>query len=241
MQPLVAVSLTGMRFSRLDTHPEEKKTAQEFTPTQGLCLIKNTFISLDSLELKDLLQFKDSPFSMMATSLTSEHSKQGMFSFKTQIELDAMSWESHQMVVASDWGFKMSPSTKKRNYAIDQLTAPSSYFDKSLGHQHFVAFRSVVHENGLHCIDVDVQHLIAQWNPSTIIALQRFIGRLKKAALTILKTPTAKTVLSPSDTLVEDMPPKEPPKTPEPQTLAHNVIFSVNANIESICICLSEC
>ena len=231
MKPLVALALVGIRFSRVVTDPLESQT------TQGLGLITNTFVSLDTLELTDLLRHGDSPFRVMATSSNTEqhlNSKHGLFSFTSQIELVAMSWQSHK-IIASEWGYQMSPSMKQRHGAIHQLTPPSSYFDKSSGkHEHLMAFHSVVYENGLHCIDFNVQHLTAQWNPSTIIALQRFLGRLKKAALSIFLKTTTATKNGASNSDMGQLPPKEPAES-------CHVMFSVNADIESICICLSEC
>lgn len=200
---------------------------------QDLHLRKNTFLSLDSLELTDLLRQKDSPFRLIATSSSqAEHTKHGMFSFVFQIELDAMSWGSHNLT-ASEWGFEMSSSMKKRHTAIHQLTPPSSYFDRSSGQkEHFLAFNSVLYDTGMSSIELNMRHLTAQWNPSTIIAIQRFLGRLKKAASSILQRPTSSSTNSPIN-LDTVQPPLAQPTS--------QVIFSVNARIGSICICLSEC
>ena len=134
----------------------------------------------------------------------------------------------------SGWAFQMAPSMEKRQNAIYQLTPPSNHFDKSLGqNQPLLAFQSVLHDSGLHCIDVNVQHLTAQWNPSTIIACQRFLGRLKKATFTILGTRTGN---ANSTGALE-------PRSPPSKEVANSFIvaFSVNAEFGSICICLSEC
>ncbi|KAL7555190.1 hypothetical protein ACHAWF_018839 [Thalassiosira exigua] len=227
-QPLVAVEVVGIRLSRVATDPQESATAHSSEITKGLRYIANTFVSLDSLELSDLIQSEDSPFRVMATSSQSEPSKRGLFSFTSQIELEAQTWPTHRMV-QSEWGFGMSPSLKTRQEATAQLTPPSSHFDRSPGrHEHLVAFQSVLYENGLHCVDFDMQHLTAQWNPSTVIALQRFLGRLKKAARSILFQPVT------IDGGAND--PTGPSTTKE----QHGVVFSLNANVESICICLNK-
>ena len=219
VQPLIAVSLTGMRFSR-----------QNLGLTHDLSSRKNTFVSLDSLELTDLLRHGDSPFRVMVTSSQVEHSNHGLFSFEKQIEVDAMLWQSYCMV-ASEWGFQMSLSMEIRHDAIRELTPPGTHFDRSSGQRrHFMAFQSVLHDNGLHCIDIDIQNMTAQWNPSTIIACQRFLGRLKKATLSILENANS----ARKSEFGKPPPPKETPKS-------CHIIFSVNAKLESICICLSEC
>lgn len=229
LQPLVEVALAGIRFSRSITDNSNS------TQATSLCLSKNTFVSLDSIELTDLLRQRTSPFRVLATSSQQDQPKQiGLFSFITQIELEAMAWQSHQ-ISASEWGFKMSLSMEKRHDAIFQLTRPRDCFDKPSGEQHFVTFNSALYESGLSCIDINVQHLTAQWNPSSIIALQRFLGRLKKAALSILQKGKVTKVNVPSNA----------PKTAEThsrrEAISCDVIFSVNAKFGSICLCLSEC
>ena len=233
-QSLVAVSLTGMRFSRIVSEPKDGLPSNA-SLAQDLHSVKSTFISLDSLELTDLIRQSDSPFRVMATSSRVDHLKHGLFSFASQIELDAMSWESHRMI-ASSWGFQMSASLKKRHTAIHHLSPPITYFDESSGQrEHLLAFHSTVCENGHHRIDFNLQHLTAQWNPSTIIALQRFLGRLKKAARSIFDpSSNKKSAANLGQRQMEDLSVKPEHEHPS------RVIFSINAEVESVCICLSK-
>ena len=236
-KPLVSVSLIGIRVSRVSTGNQESPKAKPglaLNQGQDLHLSKNTFLSLDSLELTDLLRQKESPFRLIATSSQAEHTKQhGMFSFVAQTELDAMSWASHNLI-RLEWGFDLSLSMKKRHTAIHQLNPPSSYFDRSLGQkEHFLAFNSVLYDTGMSSIELNMRHLTAQWNPSTIIAIQRFLGRLKKAASSIIQSTTSSSTNRPSNFDTVQPPIAQPTKCCQ-------VIFSVNARIESICICLSE-
>lgn len=232
-KPLVSVSLIGIRVSRVAIDVQESLSLA-LDQGQDLHLSKNTFLSLDSLELTDLLRQKESPFRLIATSSQAEHAEHsGMFSFVAQIELDEMSWASHNLI-RSEWGFDLSLSMKKRHTAIHQLNPPSSYFDRSLGQkEHFLAFNSVLYDTGMSSIELNMRHLTAQWNPSTIIAIQRFLGRLKKAASSIIQSPTSSSTNSPSNFDTVQPPIAQPTK-------CFQVIFSVNARIESICICLSE-
>ena len=234
MQPLVSVSLTGIRVSRIANNPQESQA-----PNEGIRLVENTFISLDGIDIVDLLRQSDSPFRVMATSSQQEQiaKHEGLFSFVSRIELDAMSWETHRLLVSNEWGFETSTSFEKHSDAISQLTPPSSYFDGSLGqqNQHFVAFNSALYDNGLHSIDVNVCHLTCQYNPSTIIAIQRFLGRLKKAAHSFLnKQPDTTSIHNTSSTdTIEQPPPKQSPDQ-------SSITFSIHANIGSICLCLSK-
>ena len=230
--------MNGIRVSRVAIDVQESHKAQSglsFNQGQDLHLRKSTFLSLDSIELKDLLRQKESPFRLIATSSQAEHTRHDMFSFVAQIELDAMSWESHSLI-RSEWGFDLSLSMKKRHTAIHQLTPSGSYFDGSLNQkEHFLAIYNVLYDTGMSSIELNMRHLTAQWNPSTIIAIQRFLGRLKKAASSLLKSPSSSSSTNSSSGNSDTVqPPLEQP------TKCCQVIFSVNARIESICICLSE-
>ena len=146
-----------------------------------------------------------------------------------------MSWETHHLLVSNE--FETSASFEKHSNAISQLTPPSSYFDGSLGQQnhHFLAFNSARYDNGLHSIDINVHHLTCQYNPSTIIAIQRFLGRLKKAAHSFLNKQTDTTSIhntSSIDTVEQPL--------PKQSTDLSSIIFSIHANIGSICLCLSK-
>lgn len=223
------MTLAGLRLSRVASDPKEGQTSQASAQTQ--CSTKNTFVSLDSLELIDLLRHSDSPFRVMATSSRGNHaisSRHGLFSFTMKVEVDAMSWQSHRMTTSPDWGFQLSSSMRKRHSAVHQLSPASNYFsNSSKQHEHFMAFHSVLYENGLQCIEFNLQHLTAQWNPSTIISLQRFLGRMKKVVRSIAVTSSNQT---------SDQGHSHSPQTGK----SHEVNFSVNANIESICICLNK-
>ena len=234
MQPLVSVSLTGLRVSRITNKLQESQALNE-----GILLVENTFISLDGVDIVDLLRQSDSPFRVMATSSQQEQvaKHEGLFSFVSRIELDAMSWETHRLLISNEWGFELSAAFEKHSDAISQLTPPSSYFDGSLGqlNQHFLAFNSARYDNGLHSIDVNVHHLTCQYNPSTIIAIQRFLGRLKKAAHSFLHKQTDTTSIhntSSIDTIEQPL--------PKQSTDQSSIIFSIHANIDSICLCLSK-
>lgn len=221
-KPFVDVSMIGLRVFYAVSVLEE---------SQDLRLLKNTFISLDSFDLTDLLRQKDCPFRKMATSTTTE--KHGLFSFLSPIELDPMLWKSHCINPSKVWGFEMSKSFRKRDHAIHQLIPPDSYFDvSSVCYDYFFAFNSALHDTGCHSVDISIRKLTTQYNPSLIVAGQRFLGRLKKEAHSILHKATRN---SSSDTIgaVKQ-------SLPNQFTTPCNVIFSVNAKLESLDICLSE-
>lgn len=188
-----------------------------------------TFIALDRLELIDLLQSEDSPFRTIATSSKNEKTDGGLFSSLVSV-VSPVSWESHKMI-PSEWGFQLSSSMATLREAIGRLCAPEKLSEYSSVQTCDFVFRSLSHGDGTNYIDVSLLHLTAQWNPSTVIALQRFLGRIKKATTTILTT-------SPSYNGVANRGGLASPKTTIPESV--DVIFSVKADIQSICIYLSK-
>lgn len=225
-QSLVGLSLTGVRF-----HRRVGADPQDSQETNSSGLIKRNFASLDTLELADLLQSEDSSFRVMTSGL-GRLRQHGVFSFSSPIEVDAMTWQSYKVVHSDSWGYQISQSMKQRHDSIQKLTQPSSYFDSlSKERHHFFAFKSVLHEKGLHIIDTSVSKLNVQWNPSTVIAVQRFLGRLKKAAISILTNSRN------SGNGSEDI-----SRVPaEKKIVQQGAIFSVNVNIEYLSIHLSKC
>ncbi len=187
-----------------------------------------TVVALDRLELIDLLQSEDSPFRTMVASSKNERTDGGLFSSFTGV-LSPMTWDSYRMII-SEWGFQLSPSMNKLCEEIGHLRAPDISSNSSSARTFDFIFRSLLHGNGVNYIDLSLSHLTAQWNPSTIIALQRFLGRMKKATTTILTSSTDK-----SDANRVDLAPRT---TTAPESV--NVVFSVKADIDSICIYLSK-
>lgn len=228
MKPLVAVMLSGVRFSRFAVNRKGIQQAQ-VPLSPGQRLIQNNLVTIDSLEILDLLQQDDSPFRIMTAS-SQDNSKPGMFSFSPQVELEKMSWQSHHVIASSDWGFQVPHGMKIRQEAVLQLPSPNSYFDSSIQHRQFLALNTAFYDNGSHSINTNVRHFTIQWNPSTIIASQRFLGRLKKALHSFLTTTEANGATAiPGGSKKVDPPPK-----------TCTLFFSLNANIESINIYLSE-
>ena len=215
------LSLVGLYFSRTVKQPSVVDASSLNHTT--------TFVALDRLELIDLLQSEDSPFRTMVASSTNERTGGGLFSAFTGV-ISPMSWESHRMIT-SDWGFQLSPSMDELCQAIGHLRAPDISSKSSSARACDFVFRSLLHGNGVNYIDLSLSHLTAQWNPSTIIALQRFLGRMKKATTTILTS-------SPSDKSDANRVDLVPQTAKAPESV--NVVFSVKADIDSICIYLSK-
>ena len=138
------------------------------------------------MDLVDLLRPPDSPF----RSLISSHGAQqiGLFSFSEKVHLEPMSWEGYAIIPAEDGllGFDVSTSMKERIQAMAFLSEPSQFFDEYPGNnQSSVAFQSTT-SNARQTIQFNLGQILAQYNPSLIIALQRFLGRLKKTTVMIL-------------------------------------------------------
>lgn len=210
LQALIEFSLVGLRCSRVVTQSHDAKT----------------FVTLDRLELTDLLQSEDSPFRIMVSSSNTANANGGFFSSFVGV-VPALSWESHKMLV-SDWGFQLSSSMETLREAIGYACAPDKFADHSSVQACDFVFRNLSHGNGISYIELSLSHLTAQWNPSTVIALQRFLGRMKKFTTNILTTSAA-------DKNVE-IASSNSSKAPE----SADVIFSVKADIQSISIYLSK-
>ena len=221
LKPLIVLSLVGLYFSRTVKQPSVVDTSSLNHTT--------TFVALDRLELIDLLQSDDSPFRTMVSSSTNERTDGGLFSSFSGV-VPPISWESYKMT-ASEWGFQLSPSMEKLREAIGHLCAPDISPNGSSVRTCDFVFRSLLHGNGVNYIDLSLSHLTAQWNPSTIIALQRFLGRMKKATTSILTSSSSNN----SDANRVDLTPQ---KTTAPESV--DIVFSVKADIDSICIYLSK-
>jgi len=188
-----------------------------------------TFVALDRLEVIDLLQSDDSPFRTMATSSTNERTDGGLFSSFIGV-VSPVSWESYKMI-PSEWGFQLSPSMETLREVIGHLCAPDMPSNNSSVRTCDFVFRSLTHGNGVNYIDLSLSHLTAQWNPSTVIALQRFLGRMKKKTTNIFTSSSSNN----GDANQVDLAPQT---TASPESV--DVVFSVKADIESICIYLSK-
>ena len=209
LQALIEFSLVGLRCSRVTQSHDVK-----------------TFVTLYRLELTDLLQSEDSPFRIMVSSSNTASANGGFFSSFVGV-VPALSWESHKMVV-SDWGFQLSSSMETLREAIGYTCAPDKFADHSSVQACDFVFRNLSHGNGISYIELSLSHLTAQWNPSTVIALQRFLGRMKKFTTNILTTSAADKnvdIASSNTTVISE---------------SADVIFSVKADIQSISIYLSK-
>ncbi|KAL7473779.1 hypothetical protein ACHAXS_014457 [Conticribra weissflogii] len=208
-QPLVEVSLDGLRYSRADTIADNDEHG----------VVKIFFGSVESLDMHDLLQSNSSPFRLIATSSESENSNPRRGTLYPFDYFDSMSWESFRMVSSHEWGFQIAPPMQERQDFIFQLPLYDCYFQDSPQNTTMLAVRKISHENGSTSVELNFQHLTAQWNPSTVIALQRFLGRLKKATLS-LKLATERSLAT----------------APE----LHLGVTAYSIAIGSVCICLNK-
>jgi len=138
------------------------------------------------MNLVDLLRPPDSPFRSLASSYGAQQ-KIGLFSFSEKVHLEPMSWEAYAIIPANDGqlGYDVSTPMKERIQAMAYLSEPSQFFDECPGNnQPSMAFQSTT--NAHQTIHFNMGQILAQYNPSLIIALQRFLGRLKKTTIMIL-------------------------------------------------------
>ncbi len=111
-----------------------------------------------------------------------------------------MNWEQYSMVEVS-WGYSLSPSLFEKTVSpclpignFPNIDTERKHLGDKLGVSHqtadcsissckdtnFLELRYICHGNLSHLADIKFQNYTLQWNPSTVIVLQRFMGRLKK-------------------------------------------------------------
>ena len=149
---------------------------------------KRSKIGLNRIIIYDCLQTLRSPFRLVATSQLQTESDQAASEVETPPS--RMTWSDFRTTEDSGWGFKVS-QTLRESIDTHGLSSfcDSDYFDSSVSKQDVGPFGLVeLHHLVVNGVSdeyaVNLQPLTVQWNPSTVIALQRFLGRLRKEAMT---------------------------------------------------------
>ena len=171
-QELVQLSLFGIKYNRW------QGAIGEFygKGIQNDELESITRLQLKGLEFVDFLQPEGSPFRVAAATkgTASDANQTGRWEGMNQtLFKDLMSWEKYSMV-AVDWGYCISSLLLNRmkiaNRPELQSNKSSNFID--VNRSTYVGLRDDV--------TFKTSEIVLQWNPSTAIALQRFLGRLKK-------------------------------------------------------------
>ncbi|CAB9511549.1 Putative vacuolar protein sorting-associated protein [Seminavis robusta] len=174
-QELIMFSVGKILFCRednllqLDRELQELTTQSKFSRRMVLCL--------QGVDLLDCLQPDQSQFRLLATSRWGNFD--GREADDTRVSIsERMSWESFTMQKAT-WGYEVSKSLTER-------TNPECFVDLSLHSQDpldAVILRSFEDGVNLRSYSVAISSFMMQYNPSTVIALQRFGGRFRKQAV----------------------------------------------------------
>ena len=170
-QKLMELSLGEMKFLRRPCQKVETHEMMDNTVSKSL--VESAF-SLENLLLQDHLQPKKSRFRRVASSTTTDADNDKKD--HTGSETNAMEWESHSMIDDPTWGYRISP------YLHQQC---ASNLEVSGDKSEWLTVRQVTgvsEEREKIQFKVKMGALDIQWNPSTVIAMQRFLGRFKKAS-----------------------------------------------------------
>jgi hypothetical protein len=175
-------------------------------------------VRVATLDLYDRLQKKGSRFFPVATIRTPEPSAS---SFKRS-RVGLLEWHVYA-TVEDKWGFSSSPR-------VDQLFESESSGSASsrLGNWA-IEYGSLVLQDVAMKHNVQIQSFNTQWNPSTVIALQRFLGRLLKELR--LKSSAAEILLA-SPSASEQQPTSSKPKGVPVEATFSIATFSVCLNKE---------
>lgn len=207
-QQLIKLSLSRISFYQVviqnhdwaHTHQLEHLPQDSISPAKEIGTTKETKLRLHRFDLLDCLQPPRSPFRLVATSRPAQSERD----IPTQSEADAsspemslprMSWLDFRTVEHSQWGYVVSPSLLRTlqshsfmEFDEDQLRSANNDCTQNdrietqvldLVELHRLLIFGVSDEYG-----VKLRSFTMQWNPSTVIALQRFLGRLLKEART---------------------------------------------------------
>jgi hypothetical protein len=194
-QDLIILSLGKVLFSREDAQPDFGSTDPNITSSMHL--------RLHSLDLFDCLQSEKSPFRLAASSRLgamglqtvdhSMHMSEDSFDTSPSSHQRRMAWQKFSMVADSKWGFSTSSSLMDRTricvsdnpeeeaFTTDKpAELPGSVVVDEKPHPELIELHSFTKSGVSRDYHVKLRSLAVQWNPSTIIAIQRFLGRLRK-------------------------------------------------------------
>ena len=174
VQELVQVSLSGILYKQL--------TATESSPL-------TMRLQMSNLELADCLQPPQSPFRTVAVGnhvksydgkemgrVLDDKGKRWQ-SMNRKVFDDFMDWEGFSMIDSQDWGYEISSCMNERCNVATESQMRQPYTDLNLIDIHHTISTQNHYEYKFR-----IRATVLQWNPSMAIALQRFMGRLKKHA-----------------------------------------------------------
>lgn len=173
-QELVQLSISGILYNTLKT-PDPN---EDFRSVMRL--------QLHGVELVDCLQPSQSPFRIVAmgnntdadgndTSSLQEDKKKRWLNMNKKVFDDFMDWDTYCMRESDIWGYHLSELMHERSVIAFKSKMRIPFHSSNLVDIHHKIPLCNRHE--YKCV---VRKVVLQWNPSMAIALQRFLGRLRK-------------------------------------------------------------
>ena len=225
-QELIQVSLSGLLFNR-----------SEGIVKEAVDFISYTRLQLNHLELLDCLQPTSSPFRVItSTTKTSKHVSKDTLTLEERMNQslysDFMTWEKNAMS-SDSWGYRISPSMAERCSIAER-----GEMNQSLSEKNLFEIRHTSSVDLRHDYYFKIRDIVVQWNPSMVIALQRFLGRLRKEAKTRILLPRT----SGNSSLEEQRESSIPSETKESSNEVSCLQESTKATfeIDSLTLCLNK-
>jgi len=172
VQELVQVSLSGILYKKL--------TATESSPLEMR-------LQMSNLELADCLQPLQSPFRIVAVGNhvksydgkkmggVPDDKRKRWQSMNRKVFDDFMDWKGFSMKESQDWGYEISSLMNERCNVATKSQMRQPFTDLNL-----IDIHHTISTQNHHDYKFRIRATVLQWNPSMAIALQRFMGRLKK-------------------------------------------------------------
>ena len=180
-QELFTLVLGKILFSR-----KTNKMIQDPTSPRTCNVVQDKFthemvVQLQSIDLLDCLQPEGSKFrhlfSSQATLITGD---------TKPISRTNMDWKTFAMQKSETWGFSVAPALRERTgNAFSTVVSGSTHTTKEPASA--LSFSSLDSGGDTRSYKLRVRPCSIQYNPSTVIALQRFLGRFKKATVQSLE------------------------------------------------------
>ena len=204
---------------------------------------------LDCLDLFDCLQPMNSPFRNAASS----HSK--VMGIRTPVEREEHYSEEHNANVHADAPRKMLWNDFRTQYDESRNFETSNSFWNRINETSIECTQYLwgeggegptpglieiaynITENGRQEYNFIFRKFAVQWNPSTIIAMQRFVGRLRKESKLI----AVQVFDSQFDDIIDGSNTKKEPETDaDSDPPAKNSFVRVNFQIDSLTVCMNK-
>jgi hypothetical protein len=174
-QELITLTLGKISFSRKEDHGDEEAVKRNDQLNAGRsCEIA---LRLASIDVFDCLQVESSPFRLLATSRSERNNEQFT---QPPTPRSKITWDEYAMTPSGEWGFSASVALEKRIPGVEfasNLSAQNCQKDSDS-----IFLRSYADELSTNYY-LKLNLFSLQWSPASVIASQRFLGRLKKQAV----------------------------------------------------------